>query len=67
MSETKPFVPGFETAEKAIKAGTRFYAKTNGKKGVEGRDFHIVTNDHGRWHFEPGPGAKSVDWSRQSA
>lgn len=67
MSENKPFTPGFETAEQAIKAGQEFFAKTNGKKGVEGRDFHLVTNKHGRWHFEDGPGAKTVDWSRQSA
>ena len=60
MSETKPFVPGFETVEQAIKAGEKFFAKTNGKKGVYGRDFHVTTNRHGRYHFDDGPAPKST-------
>lgn len=54
----KPFVPGFETREAAVRAGAKFFAKTNGKKGIENRDFHIVTNEHGRFHFAPGAAAE---------
>lgn len=58
MSETRPFIPGFETEKAAIKAGEEFFAKANGKKGVYQRDFHIIPNAHGRWHFDDGPAPK---------
>lgn len=54
------FIPGFETKEQAIKAGEKFFAKTNKKKGVFGKDFHLSTNSHGRFHFEDGPAPKVV-------
>lgn len=53
MSEQ--FVPGFTSREHAKKAGAKFFAKMSGRKGVEGRDFHLIQNVHGRWHFEAGP------------
>lgn len=58
MSGTVPFIPGFETEAKARSAGRKFFAKTNGAPGVWGRDFHIVQNKHGRWHFEEGAAPK---------
>jgi hypothetical protein len=51
---TKPFVPGFETEAQARKAGRNFFATVGGRKGVEGVDFHLVPNEHGRWHFQEG-------------
>jgi hypothetical protein len=53
MSER--FIPGFTSREHASKAGAKFFATTSGRKGVEGRDFRLVQNEHGRWHFEKGP------------
>ncbi|WP_407529255.1 hypothetical protein [Methylobacterium oryzisoli] len=52
------FIPGFVTAAQARAAGRRFHAKANGMRGIEGRDFHLVQNEHGRWHFMPGKGPK---------
>jgi len=49
------FIPGFETVQKALKAGEEFFARANGQKGRFQRDFHIVQNEHGRFHFEEGP------------
>ncbi len=54
MSESKPFIPGFETVQEALAAGQEFFAKTNGAKGRFQRDFHIVANEHGRFHFAEG-------------
>jgi len=54
------FVPGFETEAKARAAGRKFFAKANGTPGVFGRDFHVVQNKHGRWHFEAGRGQPSA-------
>lgn len=54
MSETR-FIPGFATVQEALKAGEKFFAKTNGAKGRYQRDFHIVSNEHGRFHFADGP------------
>lgn len=54
MSETKTFIPGFETVQEALKAGERFFEKTNGAKGRFQVDFHIVPNEHGRFHFAEG-------------
>lgn len=34
MSETEPFIPGFETVQEALQAGREFYAKTNGAWGA---------------------------------
>lgn len=53
MTETT-FVPGFETVRKAIKAGEKFFEKANGQKGRYHRDFHVVKNYHGRFHFKEG-------------
>lgn len=53
MSEAA-FIPGFETVQKALKAGEKFFKKSNGQKGRFQRDFHIVENEHGRFHFEEG-------------
>lgn len=57
MTEGK-WLPGFLLPAMARAAGIGFYAKTNGKRGVEGRDFHIVQNEHGRWPFAEGPSPK---------
>lgn len=46
--------PGFATRQEAIKAGEKWFAKANGHSGRLGRDFHIVENEHGRFHFEEG-------------
>jgi hypothetical protein len=54
-SEQKRFIPGFETVQEALAAGQSFFAKTNGAKGRYQRDFHIVSNEHGRFHFAEGP------------
>jgi hypothetical protein len=61
MSETKPFIPGFQTVQEALKAGQEFYAKTNGAKGQFQRDFHIVANEHGQFHFAEGQYPSGVD------
>lgn len=60
MADAKPFIPGFETEAKARSAGRRFFAKANGAPGVFGRDFHVVQNGHGRWHFEEGRAPKAA-------
>ncbi len=49
------WLPGFLTSADARAAGEAFYAKTNGLRGWENQDFHIVQNEHGRWHFAEGP------------
>lgn len=61
---TPPFVPGFLTREDARRAGAKFFAMSDGTQGREGRHFHLVQNEHGRWHFEGGPGpiTPSVHW-----
>lgn len=55
-----PFIPGFLTANHARKAGREFFARTNCMPGKEGRHFHVVQNQHGRWHFEEGPTSKEA-------
>jgi hypothetical protein len=57
---TKPFVPGFETEAQARKAGQNFFATVGGRKGVEGVDFHLVPNEHGRCHFQEGKAPRAV-------
>ena len=49
------FIPGFETFEQARMAGAKFYARMDGTPGREGRSFHLVKNEHRRWHFVEGP------------
>ena len=60
MTETKPFIPGFESEAKARIAGQRFFARANGEPGVFGRDFHVVQNEHGRFHFREGKAPKAA-------
>jgi len=55
----EPFATGFETGAQARKAGGRFFATAGGRKGVEGVHFHLVPNQHGRWHFQEGGGPKA--------
>lgn len=54
MGETT-WKPGFETVQEALQAGREFYADTLGAWGRFQRDFHIVSNEHGRFHFARGP------------
>lgn len=60
VPQPKPFVPGFETIGAARAAGRKFTAKANGMNGCEDRDFHVVQNEHGRWHFVEGKPQRAV-------
>lgn len=60
QAQPKPFIPGFETIGQARAAGRKFTAKANGMPGCEDRDFHVVQNEHGRWHFEEGKAPKTT-------
>lgn len=58
MAETT-FIPGHETADKARRAAMKQFAFSNGAKPVEGVHFHLIQNEHGRWHFADGRAPKA--------
>jgi len=53
------FIPGFLTRAQAKRAGQIFFTRANGVPGKEGKHFHLVQNEHGRWHFEEGRAPKT--------